>query len=194
MPIEQVTQLDLPHVIIDLANPYQFMVEWGAYSADQSALDPIIEFFLPLRTRIREEHDIHIVATYSAAADKKIRENKTRRVYSLSFCPGQRQQKNILHEDLIKEFRRALPQLLNDLQETLEAWYKAENGLALFLEEGNKESIRNFLISVGLRQPEKTKEQRREDFIKQNPGLARAAQPNRHPKKKSTGSVTSAST
>jgi len=175
--------LDRPHVIIDAAEPLEFVVEWKHHNRDTSAIDPIIELFRPLRDRIRKEHDVHIVASSGTWTDKKVGKDKIRRTYILSYCPGERRQKDVDRKLLASEFRTIQPRLLSSLQETLDAWVEADNGLALFLEEGNKESIHSFLLSIGLRKPEPeekrplTKEERRKAYLKEHPEHARTATP-----------------
>jgi len=175
--------LDRPHVIIDAAEPLKFIVEWKHHNRDTSAIDPIIELFRPLRDRIRKEHDVHIVASSGTWTDKKVGKDKIRRTYILSYCPGERRQKDVDRKLLASEFRTIQPRLLSSLQETLDAWVEADNGLALFLEEGNKESIHSFLLSIGLRKPEPeekrplTKEERRKAYLKEHPEHARTATP-----------------
>lgn len=175
--------LDRPHVIIDAAEPLEFVVEWKHHNRDTSAIDPIIELFRPLRDRIRKEHDVHIVASSGTWTDKKVGKDKIRRTYILSYCPGERRQKDVDRKLLASEFRAIQPRLLSSLQETLDAWVEADNGLALFLEEGNKESIHSFLLSIGLRKPEPeekrplTKEERRKAYLKEHPEHAATATP-----------------
>lgn len=147
-------KLDRPHVIIDAADPLKFTVEWAYHDKDLSKIDPIVELFRPLRDRIRKEHDIHIVAAGSAWYDKKIAKNRISRTYILSYCPGERRQDEVDRRVLASEFKEVQPRLLADLQETLDAWVEADNGLTIFLKDGNKESIHEFLLSVGLRKPE----------------------------------------
>ena len=178
-------KLDRPHVIIDAADASKFQVEWAYHSKDVSVIDPIVELFRPLRDKIRKEHDIHIVVTTGAWTDKKIAKNRISRTYILSYCPGERRQKEVDRRILGSEFKAVQPRLLANLQETLDAWVEADNGLALFLEEGNKESIHSFLLSVGLRQPEpeptptkptRTKAEKRADrvaYAKAHPETAR---------------------
>ena len=174
--------IDRPHVIIDAAEPLKFVVEWKHHNRDTSAIDPIIELFRPLRDRIRKEHDVHIVASSGTWTDKKVGKDKIRRTYILSYCPGERRQKDVDRKLLASEFRTIQPRLLRSLQETLDAWVEADNGLALFLEEGNKESIHSFLLSIGLRKPEPpeehlTKEERRKAYLKEHPEHAATATP-----------------
>ena len=185
-------KLDRPHVIIDAAEPLKFVVEWKHHSKDASVIDPIIEIFRPLRDRIRKEHDIHIVATSGTWTDKKVGKDKVRRTYILSYCPGERRQKDVDRKLLASEFKAVQPRLLADLQEILDAWVEADNGLNLFLEEGNKESIHSFLLSIGLRKPETeekkrpTKEERRQAYLAEHPEHAKTAKPRNKTVKKAT--------
>ncbi len=176
-------KLDRPHVIIDAADPLKFAVEWTYFDRDLSKIDPIVELFRPLRDRIRKEHDVHIVVAGGAWTDKKIAKNRISRTYILSYCPGERRQKDVDRRILESEFKAIQPRLLSSLQETLDAWVEADNGLALYLEEGNKESIHQFLISLGLREPEKpvpkrpSKDERRRAYLEQHPEHAKTAKP-----------------
>ncbi len=182
-------KLDRPHVIIDAADPLHFQVEWAYHNKDISVIDPIVELFRPLRDRIRKEHDVHIVATSGPWTDKKVAKGKISRTYVLSYCPGERRQKEVDRRFLASEFKAIQPRLLADLQDTLDTWVEADNGLALFLEEGNKESIHSFLLSIGLRQPESeaekrlTKEERRQAYLKAHPEHAKTAKPRKASKK-----------
>lgn len=184
-------KLDRPHVIIDAADPLKFAVEWAYFDKDMSRIDPIVELFRPLRDRIRKEHDVHIVVAGGAWTDKKIARNRISRTYILSYCPGERRQKDVDRRILESEFKAIQPRLLASLQETLDAWVEADNGLALYLEEGNKESIHQFLISLGLREPEKpaqkqpSKDERRRAYLEQHPEHAKTARP----RKKSTSTT-----
>ncbi|MBQ3294089.1 hypothetical protein IJG96_03120 [Candidatus Saccharibacteria bacterium] len=176
-------KLDRPHVIIDAADPLHFQVEWAYHDKDVSVIDPIVELFRPLRDKIRKEHDVHIVVTSGPWTDKKVAKGKISRTYILSYCPGERRQKEVDRRILASEFKAIQPRLLASLQDTLDAWVEADNGLALFLDEGNKESIHSFLLSIGLRKPESetekhlTKEERREAYLKEHPEHAHTAKP-----------------
>ena len=182
-------KLDHPRVIIDAADPLKFYVEWAHHAQDGSKIDPIVELFRPLRDKIRKEHDVHIVVATSFCADKEISNNQISRTYILSYCPGERRLKkpgksesnSVSYETLASEFKAIQPRLLASLQEVLDTWVEADNGLALFLEEGNKESIHSFLLSIGLRKPEPpeepTKEERRRAYLKAHPEHARTATP-----------------
>ena len=176
-------KLDRPHVIIDAADPLHFQVEWAYHDKDVSVIDPIVELFRPLRDKIRKEHDVHIVVTSGPWTDKKVAKGKISRTYILSYCPGERRQKEVDRRILASEFKAIQPRLLASLQGTLDAWVEADNGLALFLDEGNKESIHSFLLSIGLRKPESetekhlTKEERREAYLKEHPEHAHTAKP-----------------
>ncbi len=176
-------KLDRPHVIIDAADPLHFQVEWAYHDKDVSVIDPIVELFRPLRDKIRKEHDVHIVVTSGPWTDKKVAKGKISRTYVLSYCPGERRQKEVDRRILASEFKAIQPRLLASLQGTLDAWVEADNGLALFLDEGNKESIHSFLLSIGLRKPESetekhlTKEERREAYLKEHPEHAHTAKP-----------------
>ena len=152
--MQKAENLDRPHVIIDNADPLVFYIEWKYFEKTDGKIDPIIELFRSLRDRIRKENDVHIVATSSSWTDRKIAGGRIRRKYVLSYCPGERRQKDVDPRILASEFKTIQPRLLSNLQETLDTWLEADNGLALYLEEGNKESIHSFLVSVGLRQPE----------------------------------------
>ena len=179
--------LDRAHSIIDNADPLVFYVEWRYFENTSGKIDPIIEIFRPLRDRIRKEHDVHIVAASSSWTDRKIAGGRIRRKYILSYCPGERRQKDIDVRILANQFQTIQPRLLTDLQETLDTWREADNGLALYLEEGNKESIHGFLVSIGLRQPDKpeplAKDERRKAYIKEHPEHTKTAKPRNHGKK-----------
>lgn len=160
--------LDYPR-IISADDPLILIVEWAYHEKDLSKIDPIIEIFRPIRDRIRKDHDIHIVITGGAWSDRAIADDHIARTYTLSYCPGKRQQ--IDRRILASEFAEVQPRLLASLQEVLNAWVEADNGLALFLEAGNKESIHDFLISIGLRQPEKAA--RRKAYLAEHPEHAK---------------------
>lgn len=186
-------KLDRPHVIIDAADPLKFYVEWAHHAQDGSKIDPIVELFRPLRDKIRKEHDVHIVVATSFCAGRDIGNGRVSRPYILSYCPGERRLKgpgeskssgpSVSSKMLASEFKAIQPRLLASLQEILDAWVEADNGLALFLERGNKESIHSFLISIGLRKPEPeekrplTKEERRKAYLKEHPEHAATATP-----------------
>jgi hypothetical protein len=184
--------LDRAHVIIDSADPMSFYVEWKHHDGDIGKIDPIIELFRPLRDRVRKENDVHIVAGGGPWSDRKIAGGRIRRKYVLSYCLGKRPQKEVNRRMLESEFKEIQPRLLGDLQEALDAWREADNGLALFLEKGNKESIHSFLVSIGLREPEKpapkraTKEERRQAYLKEHPEHAKTARPKPRNKKPTT--------
>ncbi len=178
--------LDRPHVIIDNADPLMFFVEWKYFDKGPK-IDPVIEIFRPLRDRIRKQHDVHIVATSGGWTDRRIAGGRIRRQYILSYCPGERRQKDVDCRILASEFEQIQPRLLADLQQILDTWVEADNGLALYLEEGNKESIHRFLVSIGLRQPDKpeplAKDERRKAYIKEHPEHTKTAKPRNHGKK-----------
>ena len=160
--------LDHPRVNTS-ADPLQFVVEWAYHEKDASKIDPIVEIFRPIRDRIRKEHDIHIVVTGGHWSDQKADKGRIARTYTLSYCPGERQE--VDRRILASEFEVVQPRLLASLQEALDAWVEADNGLALFLEAGNKESIHAFLVSIGLRPKEKAA--RRKAYLAEHPEHAK---------------------
>ncbi|MBR2587300.1 hypothetical protein IKE71_02920 [Candidatus Saccharibacteria bacterium] len=184
MPISNlVKNLDRPHVIIDAADPLHFRVEWAEHHGDLSTIDPIVELFRPLRDKIRNEHDVHIVVGSGPWTDKRLPQGRVSRTYVLSFCPGERRQDEVDRATVAKEFKAIQPRLLIDLQNILDTWVEAEDGLTLFLERGNKESIHAFLVRIGLRSPdagcskEELKAKRRQAYIAAHPEHAKTARP-----------------
>ena len=136
------------------------------------------------------------ILSYCPGERRLTRAEEEQKIYTPSFRPSRLNEQCLIKPEahgkkqidvavsgkmLESEFKAIQPRLLASLQEVLDAWVEADNGLALFLEEGNKESIHSFLLSIGLRKPEPpeepTKEERRRAYLKAHPEHARTATP-----------------
>ncbi len=136
-------------------------IAWSYYDQARSFdIDPIVELFRPLRDKLRKETDLHVVILYipDQATEHPDGEHYAVRKYTFAYGPGERQ--SVSPEEIQTQFKALIPVLISDLENLLDAWSDADNGLAEFAKNRNKDSVHNFLVSVGLRRADRKKKKR----------------------------------
>ena len=152
-------QLDSPKIIGLSKDPNGtplLTISWGYYKTEGRSIDPIVELFRPLRERIADEFDVHIVITSSGTADVVQPNGEVYRNYSFCYCPVKRG--NVPIDQLTSEFETALKRLLIELDTLVRRWANSPLGMVRFFSLKNKASVRTFLVYSGYREPKTNEE------------------------------------
>ncbi|MBR3256849.1 hypothetical protein IKG02_00985 [Candidatus Saccharibacteria bacterium] len=150
-------------------SPNRLYVTWDYFPEEGDGIDPLVELFRPVRDRYADEKDLYVVIL-PTGKDITLPNGLTERTYIFTCCPKER--KNVPGTDLRNEFDRIFPDLIEAYREVLEKWIVSTIGMKKFLEDKNKSSIRNFLISIDYpvpteevaeKKPKKTSAEKRAD-------------------------------
>ena len=123
----------------------QFQVIWPGHN--HYFVDPVIELFIPLRKRYREEYDLHIGldAVHSESSEG---------IMVYRFVCGTFKRRLVDTRVVESELDFVAPRILSDLDSLFQTWAEADNGLCAYLKEQNVASIHAFLESIGMRDPD----------------------------------------
>ncbi len=123
-------------------SPNRLFITWDYFAKQGESIDPLIELFRPVRDKMAEKHDLHIVILPNSR-DKEHVDGTIERQYNFTCCPKTR--KNVPGIRLIHEFDAVFPELEKRFLEIIDQWTRSPIGMKRFLKEKNKDSLKDFL-------------------------------------------------
>lgn len=134
--------------------------KWKNFGDRATTPDPVVEAFRARRSHweryeVNGKHlyDVHIVIEHRDT-DIVRPDGRIERHYGFSYCPYMRDHDDVTPEQLKKEFFELLRIIFIELITMFDEWHDADNGMAAFLNKGNKSSLDDFLYSMKYKDPD----------------------------------------